>query len=283
MTDPNTSDPNASAGEGDKKATTPEFKVPEQYANEPWAKSIKDQDGLWKHLAGAEKLIGKKGIIPPSENSSPEEIARYRKDMGIPETPEEYEFKNIDPLKDRERNPVVDNGIKKILHKHGVKKEVGEAIIRESEELLYKDAQPKLEAQTKIEREFLSMVDETFGKEKDKVMNQFKDVMKNSLPDPALAAKLDELSNDQLKILMTFSKGIHDKYVGEHKIQTGGKSITDTVDLKSEFQGLSEAKLKLKIDNTIPNHIKSEKMIAINKKMMEIGAKAKDKGLDLFS
>ena len=39
---------------------------------------------------GAQKLIGRKGVILPNEKSTPEEIATFRKTMGVPETPDGY-------------------------------------------------------------------------------------------------------------------------------------------------------------------------------------------------
>ena len=39
---------------------------------------------------GANKLIGRKGVILPTQESTPEEVTAYRKTMGVPETPEGY-------------------------------------------------------------------------------------------------------------------------------------------------------------------------------------------------
>ena len=45
---------------------------------------------LAKALHSANQTIGKKGIIPPTKDSSAEEVSAYRKAMGVPETPKGY-------------------------------------------------------------------------------------------------------------------------------------------------------------------------------------------------
>jgi hypothetical protein len=48
-----------------------------------------------KGFNGLEQLLGKKAnaIVPPTEKSSPEEVAAYRKAIGVPESPEDYKLK----------------------------------------------------------------------------------------------------------------------------------------------------------------------------------------------
>jgi hypothetical protein len=50
-------------------------------------KSVVD---LARAYDGANKLIGRKGVILPNEKSSPEEVAAFHKTMGVPETPDGY-------------------------------------------------------------------------------------------------------------------------------------------------------------------------------------------------
>lgn len=50
-------------------------------------KSVTD---IVKGLHNANQVIGRKGVILPTDKSTPEEISTYRKAMGVPETPDGY-------------------------------------------------------------------------------------------------------------------------------------------------------------------------------------------------
>ncbi len=272
--------------EGGKKeegGKVEEFKTPERYKDEKWASEIKDVDGLWNHLSGAQKLIGKKGTIIPEANAPDAEKRDFYTKQGCPENAEGYDFQNIEDLKDRERNTVVDNAIKVALHKRGVSKEDGEAIIKECEVAIYENAKPQLEKQAQVEQNFSDMMDKSFGDKRDETMEQFKGVMKESLDNPLLAAKMDELPNEALEVLLNYGKGIHDKYVGESKVKSGGPAGQNKGDLKTQYQNISQEKINLKLDSKVPQHIKDQKLAQLNKKMVELGSKANEKGLDLFS
>jgi hypothetical protein len=51
---------------------------------------FKNVEDLVRAYDGANKLVGRKGVILPTKDSSPEEIASFNKTMGVPETPEGY-------------------------------------------------------------------------------------------------------------------------------------------------------------------------------------------------
>jgi hypothetical protein len=66
---------------------------------EPYSK-VKDKDELLTQLArgyhSSQGLIGKKGLLPPGENATPEERLAFRKEvgkvLGTPENPDGYKF-----------------------------------------------------------------------------------------------------------------------------------------------------------------------------------------------
>jgi hypothetical protein len=71
-------------------AEKPEW-LPEKF----WRNDKADIESLSKSYQGLEQLLGKKAnaIVPPSEKSTPEEVAAYRKAIGVPESPEAYKLK----------------------------------------------------------------------------------------------------------------------------------------------------------------------------------------------
>lgn len=83
---------------GDDFSFGPEFiskAVPEEYRDHPEIKNAKDLPTFIKNHMNLVKKIGEKteGLIKkPSEQSTPEEIAEYRKAMGVPESADQYQF-----------------------------------------------------------------------------------------------------------------------------------------------------------------------------------------------
>lgn len=66
-------------------------KLPDEFASTRESLSkFKNVNDLIKAYDSANKLVGRKGVILPEANSSPEEVAAYRKAMGVPESPDGY-------------------------------------------------------------------------------------------------------------------------------------------------------------------------------------------------
>jgi hypothetical protein len=66
-------------------------KLPEDFADSRASLSrYKSVPELIKAYRHAEGLVGRKGLIPPTPESSPEQVAEYRKQMGVPEKAEAY-------------------------------------------------------------------------------------------------------------------------------------------------------------------------------------------------
>lgn len=266
---------------GDKQ-----FSIPEAYAKEPWAQSIKSPEDLWSQFANAQTVIGKKGVIIPSDKATPEEVKNFHKALGVPETPEGYEFQTIEELKDQPRDATVDNRVKQVLLKYGVPKTQGEKIIHELEQMVFETAKPRLEAATKAEKEFAALRLATFGDKAETAMAQFEDVVASTLAEkyPQLVPQIKALSPEARTAVMAFGKVIHDTYVGESRIATPRSGAAPaSADLLTQYQEISDAKVKVRSDANIPAHIKSQKLAELNKQLADVGKKARDAGIDLFA
>lgn len=68
---------------------------PEWLPEKFWTDKGPNVEAILKSYQGMEQLLGKKAqaVVPPSEKSTPEEIAAYRKAIGVPESPEGYKLK----------------------------------------------------------------------------------------------------------------------------------------------------------------------------------------------
>ena len=97
--------------------------VPEEYRENASLVSLKDKDfgEFVKDYANKDSLVGKKGVILPDPNS-PEDIARYNKEIGVPESADLYESQEFDIPE--EVSQFIDTeraeGFKELAHKYGL-------------------------------------------------------------------------------------------------------------------------------------------------------------------
>ena len=106
-------------------------KLPDEVADyKSSIKNFKSVPDLVKALGNANALIGKK-LGVPSEKSSPEEVAAFRRSLGVPDTIEEYKFA---PDALPEGMTWDDNNVKnyaEIAHKHNIPPSAMKALVTE--------------------------------------------------------------------------------------------------------------------------------------------------------
>ncbi len=64
----------------------------EEYRNDKIYDCFDDIQGMLKTTGSQSKMVGKKGVIPITENSTEGEIEEYRRSMGIPHVATDYQF-----------------------------------------------------------------------------------------------------------------------------------------------------------------------------------------------
>lgn len=79
---------------------------------------VRSVTDLARFTVNNQRLIGKKGIIPPDEKSTPEQVSEYRKQMGVPETIEGYQVKPETLPEGIEWNDVDTKPFLEIAHKY---------------------------------------------------------------------------------------------------------------------------------------------------------------------
>lgn len=106
----------------------------ESASNRDWIKTkgFKDLDSFAKAYRAAEKAIYDSGRIKiPGEGATAEEVAAFHKALGVPESPQGYEFKA--PMGDDGKPIALDQGvlsrIAESAHKSGVPKAAAEALV----------------------------------------------------------------------------------------------------------------------------------------------------------
>lgn len=79
--------------------------APAELKDKPWfqdlAKTENPQEALWKQLAGAQELLGRKstGIEKPGPDATPEQIKEFHKALGVPEAVDQYKYTPPDVTK----------------------------------------------------------------------------------------------------------------------------------------------------------------------------------------
>lgn len=75
---------------------------------------------LAKSYLELESLVGRKGLIPPTDKDGPEVHARFRAALGVPEKPEGYDLKAPEGLPDGLWSDDAAQGYAALAHKHGL-------------------------------------------------------------------------------------------------------------------------------------------------------------------
>ena len=181
-TDTDTGGEGAQGGEG----TTPEFSVPEEYAENKWANDIKSQDDLWKQLANSQELIGKKQITPIDyETASEEDVAKYHSSI-VPESPDAYKFSDD---ADQEFSKALIPGLQK-AGIHPAQLAIIEPILNE----VASDLVGKQYAVDRSEEGYFELTEKAFGENHKEVVAQIENTYKEHLSDETKAF-LDNASN----------------------------------------------------------------------------------------
>jgi hypothetical protein len=148
--------------------TTPDWlkTLPEEFQEQASLKTYKDLPSFVKSALEAEKLIGKKGIVKPGENATPEELDRYYKDLGRPDKPEEYSFKK--PADWPENVPFAENMIPKvqeIFHKRGIPADQAQGIWNDYHEVIKSEYEQHAGVSEKQVQEGLAALKQEWGGE----------------------------------------------------------------------------------------------------------------------
>lgn len=192
---------------------TPPTKPPESQA--PWWESLPEglrlesikkfhgPDDLAKSYVELEKKLGQRpqGLVVPNEQSTPEQWAEYRKALGIPEAPEQYELHEFDPAK-FEQYPLDDarlNAARQWAHEQGLSGKQFDALVKFDAQyhaqLVQQSRQQEQQATAKLRQEW--------GDEYDARLQQVAEVAQRTglgqafaeagMTDPYAAAKALEL------------------------------------------------------------------------------------------
>lgn len=218
--------------------------LPPEFREDPAFKG-KDFVSVIKEHANLQKLLGQRPQGIPAETASDEEWGKFI-DTLRPKDLKEYELPETEWSKANKRSPEYEGALRTILAEMGVPKRFAgkgiakiEAFLSESQKA---NEAKRVEAETARQGEFEKLLDTTYGKEKQAVLDRTKKLMTESVPaamQEKVAAVLKDISNDQLFVLTTVLNGIHAKYIAEDNPPGGnGNAGADASSLQAEAEGI---------------------------------------------
>ena len=237
--------------EGSTQSSAPEFSVPEAYQDKGWAGKIKSVDDLWKDADSANSLIGKKQFEPPAADATEEEWTAFY-DKLRPETPDKYEFGDVDGLPEGADLTEQKALAQDIMHKAGLTtkqaNDVWQMYMKAEIDALGKQTDAAKEQQVELDKQFDELRDKLFGEEYDAKAEMAKGLFNELAPEelqPALsemgdkpklmAAMIHVLSSAQEQI-----NAVKKEYGAEDDLSGKGDQVAsnDIMEVRNELAKL---------------------------------------------
>lgn len=242
----------ASAAASSASATVPFNTDPQKAApdwREGWDGALKDNPALKDFKSAADlaksyvetkKMVGQKINGIPGKDATPEQRAEFNKALGVPETPEGYEFKAPDGLPEALRDLYSEEDSAKWakrMHELGVPKETANTLRNEyfkefSEEI------GKLKADiSKSDEDFNKMAKETFGDKQDAEIAAARLIVEKHVPQN-LKPYFNQLDNAALLTVAAAVNGVRKEYGGEDQAikEEGGGGGRSEGELRQELR-----------------------------------------------
>lgn len=211
--------------------------VPEQFKQAPWVENLRKAENpqfeLFKQYEEAQKLVGAKTLSAPTETSTPEEVAAWRKAVGVPEKFEDYKynkpvFEGEDAKFGEYLSQNVDDAfldkMKQEAHKLGMPGEMFSKLVESFDRNFVERAKEingeAWQKQMQMDEDFEAMGNRLWGDKWPQVAAQGKQMFKDLVP-PQLQPDVAELDNKSLMILTAAMNSFADKYMGEDTKFTG--------------------------------------------------------------
>lgn len=174
-----------------------DFNVPDAYKGQGWTQNIKSYDDLWQNAANAQKLIGKKTIGIPDENSTDEQWQEYYSKLR-PANEDDYTFE-LDDADDVK-------ALKKIFYENGVTQKQAAAIIDG-----YKKSEEKMTAQYFSKDGYNKEMAERFGDKAPEVCKAVGDFIKKEVSEKDRAA-LEVMPNNVIGVVTSVINTVQKRY-----------------------------------------------------------------------
>lgn len=196
--------------------------LPQEYQQKPYMKDVDSLEKLLLKLDGSQQLIGRrKEELVPKDGATPEQIRDFQKFLGLPESPDKYDFG-----KDASENPLSES-LRKVFHEKGLSNDQAKAI----NDVILNGIESHNSEQ---EKTFSELADKHFGDRKDAVLSSTKDMLKKHTPE-GFEDRIAGLDNETLLLFSGVIDSMVKAYVGEDKIRQGSFSTANPGELRDEM------------------------------------------------
>lgn len=251
-----------------ESVSQPSFAVPEPYQSKDWAKGIKSVDDLWKLTDNAQSLIGKRPAGIPAADAPDAEWDKFYAALGRPESPDKYQFGDVEGLPEWYDVGSIKQKAAQILHEAGIPQKQADKIfqkfIKAELEAVGKTKESWEAKQKELDAEFDKLVSETFGDKYDQAAKAAQDLIVKYVPEN-MRGVYEEISQNPKALTAVIAalnganneiSEIKRKYGAEDKLnsgtQTAGVSIDDTRKELAQLRASQAAR-----DFTHPDHKKT--------------------------
>jgi len=151
--------------------------LPEDIRSEKVFESIKGKDitealpVLAKNYLNAQRLVGADKVVIPGKDATPEQLAEFRKKIGVPEKPEDYAVTPPEGVDPASLNQEVLSKWRTRMHEAGITKAAAEKIINDylADEVAL--TTQSAEQKAKQQQEWVTQLREAFGDKFDAKIN----------------------------------------------------------------------------------------------------------------
>lgn len=236
---------------GDKGYTPPAIDmataIPPEFREDPSLKG-KDFVSVIKEHVNLQKLLGQRPAGIPTDSSTDDEWNKFLGAMR-PKDLNEYQFPETEWSKAYKRSPEYEKAIREILAETGVPKKMFGKGVEKIESFLLQSRKAQEAALATAEKtrqdEFEKLLDSTYGKDKQMILDRTKKLMADSVPaemKEKVSEVLKNISNDNLFVLTSVLNGIHAKYISEDNPPgTGSNSGADLISMQSEAEEIMKS------------------------------------------
>ena len=213
------------------------------YADKGFMQELTTPEKMFEKIDNMESLIGKKSFVP-GEGATEQDWNDYRDRVGIKST-DDYTLDNSD-LPDNIKNlhnDEIQGKVKQMFYDAGLTPQQAKIINSRYDQIMteaHKDVMEQYASQQKqaqlSDEEFDALAKETWGQERDNVINVAKSLIQEFTP-PNLKDAMATMDNKSLTIMASVLKGVSDKYISQDDLDAlKGNSVNNPDSLREEAQ-----------------------------------------------
>lgn len=210
--------------------------IPPEHRNKEYFKDITFDKLINEHVGLQTKLGQRPPVGVPGADATPEQIEAFYSQLR-PKEASEYAFPETEFSKEHGRDEAFQTAMKDVFFKAGISPHQVQ-ILTEGYDAV---AQGLMAKEAEKDTEFDNKITELYKDNRETVLNQTKELMKDHIPEE-LKAELPNLDNRALLMLTTTLASFHKKYIAEDGVGPGNRPATgDPVALREEAMAIMKS------------------------------------------